>query len=128
MLGTAADFVAILGVIVGAVSLTIHGAFPQGVLAIVISCLALVFIGVSFRLQRQLREAESAVARSVQLGRATPKLAEATANLARAARAAETSTDGFLRHAESATRVLAEMYEIATGQPCRVTVVQMYAP
>jgi hypothetical protein len=109
-------------VILGGTSLVLEGAFPQGVLAVVISLLAVTFLAISFNLQRRLVAAKSDVARSVELGRAMPKLAEATADLARAALAAEHSSEAFVAHTESAVRVLAEMYGIVTAFSCRVTV------
>lgn len=129
LLGSAADVLAVLTVIFSGGSLVLNGAFPQDVLAIVISGLALAFLAISFKLQKRLMSARLEVARSVQLGYALPKLAEATTGLARAGLAAqEEPSRSFLALTERASQVLAEMFGIATGQPCRVTVVEVYAP
>lgn len=129
LLGSAADVVAVLTVIFSAGSLIRNGAFPQEVLAVVVSGLALAFLAISFKLQRGLVSARLEVARSVQLGNALPKLAAATAGLAEAGLAAsEEPGRSFLALTERASQVLAEMFGIATGQPCRITVVEVYAP
>lgn len=128
VLGVVADVLGVVVVIVSGWTLIRDGALPQKILAGAVCALALIFIGLAFQLQARLVRAQLEVARSVQVGRSLPKLAEATANLARAGFAVSESPTAFLAYTESACRVLGDMFGISTGHPCRVTLMSVYAP
>lgn len=118
-----------------AVTAAISGAYvfftrrnlPQTVLAATVSGLAVVFIAISFRLHQALAESEASHRRYVQDVKAIPLLSTATAHVARATVVARRPGE-FVLHLNNACADLAQMFSVATGAPCRVTVVELYAP
>ena len=126
-LGTVADLLAVTAAISGAYVFITRKNLPQTVLAITVSGLAITFIAISFRLQRVVVETETRHRRHVQDVKAVSLLSTATAHVARATVVAERPAE-FVLHLNNACSDLAQMYDTATGEPCRVTVVELYAP
>jgi hypothetical protein len=127
-LGTVADSLAVITAITAAYALIAGKPVPQALLALVVSALALIFLYTSFRLQRLLVASEQKYARHVSDVSAMPLLADAAAHLAQAVVAVEANRRVFVLNLDNACRSLAELYGIATGTPCRVTVLEVYAP
>lgn len=126
--GTVADLLAIGGALTGGWVLVKDQPAPQQVLAVVISGLAVVFLVMSFHLHQQMINTHVKYARHVRDVSAMPKLADAASHLAQAIVAAEADPTRFLVHLNDASRLLAEMYGIAAGTPCRVTILEAYSP
>lgn len=126
-LGTIADLLAILTTIVAGFTFFTDRDYPKTVLALTICGLALAFIYISFRLQRLLEKSTSAAERHVRTVAALPYLSTAAAHATRATLAARNKGE-FELHLARACQDLASMYSLATGSPCRVTVMQIWSP
>lgn len=127
LLGTVADLLAFVGAIGSASVLIFQRSVPQAILAAVVSGLAVAFLVISFRLHRQVVQAEQRYERHVSTAKALPKLPEAMAHLSRATLTAE-HKEMFTLHGRNACQSLVEMFDLATGSPCRVTVKRVYSP
>lgn len=126
-LGTFADLLAVVTTVVAGYAFFTKSDYPQTLLALTICGLAVVFIYISFRLQRLLEKSRLAAERQVRTVAALPYLSQAAAHATRATLAAEQKAQ-FELHLARACQDLASMYSLATGTPCRVTVMQIWSP
>jgi hypothetical protein len=130
-LGTLADTIAILTAVVAVWSLVTRDApLPQAILAVALGALAVVFMGLSFHLQRlQARELakERRRARHAESLNYMTESAE-TLRDGMASLSNDASPESFVKPATQAVTSLASAMTVAVGSKCRVVVKIIYAP
>lgn len=127
-LGTVADLLAVITAILSAWVLVTKDDIPQSVLAVIISGLALTFIAISFRLHGLLVASQESHRRQLQDVKAMPLLSSATAQAAKATVVAAEAPNEFVLHINNACTYMAQLFGVASGSACRITVLEVYAP
>lgn len=129
-LGTVADVLAVVSALGGTASLVWDQPVPQAVLALMLGFLALSFMGLSFRLQRQLSRDVETERRRARHSQSLQYLQQSAGQLRTASSLLESGEhpSSFAHPAQQACTSMAAAMTIASGRTCRVVVKTVYAP
>jgi hypothetical protein len=129
-LGTIADLIAVVTAVLTVWSLMKEGPPPQSILAVCLGLLALAFMFLSFRLQRQQATELMKEKRRSRHSESLSYIQESAAFLRNAATMVSEGErpSSFTEPASHAAGKLAEAMTAATGVKCRVVVKTVYAP
>jgi hypothetical protein len=126
VLGIVADVLGVLTVVITTVQLLTDKSPAQTLLALILASIALTFLALAFRLERQLASVNAQYARHARTVGALPQLANAMGHMGRAVLSLRTSVHGFLPNADAACQELGTYFTAATGHSCRVTVKEAF--